>query len=114
AARIETAQRHAAAWGHIVILKGAYTVIAEPAGRTAVLPFASPWLATAGSGDVLAGAIVALLAQGMPAYEAAVVGAYLHAHAGLLAQRALGPVGAVARDFIEHFPTALRNLYTGG
>ena len=112
-ARIETAQRYAAAWGHIVILKGAHTVIAEPAGRTAVLPFALPWLATAGSGDVLAGAIVALLAQGVPAYEAAVVGAYLHGHAGLLAQRTLGPAGAVARDFIEHFPMALRNLYTG-
>ncbi|MGC8780900.1 MAG: NAD(P)H-hydrate dehydratase [Anaerolineae bacterium] len=113
AARIETAQRYAAAWGHIVLLKGAHTVIAGPDGRTAVLPFASPWLATAGSGDVLAGAIVALLAQGVPAYEAAVVGAYLHGHAGLLAQRARGPIGLVARDFIEQFPTALRNLYTG-
>lgn len=113
-ARIETAQRYAAVWGHIVILKGAHTVIAEPAGRTAVLPFALSWLATAGSGDVLAGAIVALLAQGVSAFEAAVVGAYLHGHAGLLAQRARGPIGLVARDFIEQFPMALRALYTGG
>ena len=77
ARRIENARRHAAAWGHVVLLKGAHTVIAAPDGRTAVLPFALPTLATVGSGDVLAGAIVAFLAQGLPPFEAAVTGAYL-------------------------------------
>ena len=71
ARRIENARRWAAEWGHIVLLKGPHTVIAAPDGRTAVLPFALPVLATAGSGDVLAGAIVAMLAQGLPAFEAA-------------------------------------------
>jgi NAD(P)H-hydrate epimerase len=113
AARIETAQRYARTWGHIVVLKGAHTVIAEPGGRTAVLPFALSVLATAGSGDVLAGAIVAMLAQGTPTYDAAICGAYLHGQAGLVAHRTLGAAGAVARDFIERFPEALRNLYTG-
>lgn len=113
ASRIENAQRYAAAWGHIVVLKGAHTVIAEPAGRLAVLPFALPVYATAGSGDVLAGAIVAMLAQGVPPYEAAICGAYLHGQAGLLIYRNQGFAGAVARDFIGRFPEALRNLYTG-
>jgi len=113
ACRIETAQRYAAAWGHIVVLKGAHTVIAAPDGRLAVLPFAMSVFATAGSGDVLAGAIVAMLAQGVPAYEAAICGAYLHGQAGLLTARALGGAGAVARDFINHIPEALRNLYFG-
>ncbi len=111
--RIEAARRAAAAWGHVVVLKGAHTVIAEPTGRTAVLPFALPVLATAGSGDVLAGAIVAMLAQGLPAYEAAVCGAYLHGQAGLTVRRTIGIAGAIARDFIESLPEALSSLYLG-
>ncbi len=67
----------------MVLLKGPHTVIAAPTGQAAVLPFALPTLATAGSGDVLAGAIVALLAQGVQPFEAAVCGAYLHGQAGL-------------------------------
>jgi len=113
AARIETAQRYAKTWGHIVVLKGAHTVIAEPGGRVALLPFALPVYATAGSGDVLAGAIVSMLAQGAPTYEAAICGAYLHGQAGLITHRTVGGAGAIARDFIERFPEALRNLYTG-
>jgi hydroxyethylthiazole kinase-like uncharacterized protein yjeF len=111
--RIENAQRSAAEWGHIVLLKGPHTVIAAPDGRTAVLPFALPVLATAGSGDVLAGAIVAMLAQGLPAFEAAIVGAYLHGQAGLLISRTATLAGVVARDILASFPEALRQLYTG-
>ncbi len=111
--RIETARRYAATWGHVVLLKGAHTVIAEPGGRAGVLPFALPVLATAGSGDVLAGAIVAMLAQGLPPYEAAVCGAYLHGHAGLTVQRDVSIAGVVARDFISRLPEALRHLYLG-
>ncbi|OQA47046.1 MAG: Bifunctional NAD(P)H-hydrate repair enzyme Nnr [Chloroflexi bacterium ADurb.Bin325] len=113
ARRIENARRYAAAWGHIVLLKGPHTVIAAPDGRTAVLPFATAALATAGSGDVLAGAIVAMLAQGLPAFEAAVVGAYLHGHAGLLAERSTGPAGTVAGDLPVRFPEALGQFLSG-
>jgi NAD(P)H-hydrate epimerase len=74
ARRIETARRWAGMWGHVVLLKGPYTVIAEPGGRTAVLPFALPALATAGSGDVLAGAIASMLAQGLQPFEEAACG----------------------------------------
>jgi NAD(P)H-hydrate epimerase len=113
AQRIESALRYAATWGHVVVLKGAHTVIAEPGGRAGVLPFALPVLATAGSGDVLAGAIVAMLAQGLPPYEAAVCGAYLHGHAGLIVHRDVSIAGVVARDLVSRLPEALRHLYLG-
>jgi len=113
ALRIESARRYAETWGHVVVLKGAHTVIAEPGGRAGVLPFALPVLATAGSGDVLAGAIVAMLAQGLPPYAAAVCGAYLHGHAGLIVQRDVSIAGVIARDFISRLPEALRHLYLG-
>jgi hydroxyethylthiazole kinase-like uncharacterized protein yjeF len=113
ARRIESARRYAATWGHVVVLKGAHTVIAEPGGRAGVLPFALPVLATAGSGDVLAGAIVAMLAQGLQPYEAAVCGAYLHGHAGLIVRRSVSIAGVVARDLISRLPEALRHLYLG-
>jgi len=111
ARRIEHARRYAAAWGHIVLLKGPHTVIAAPDGRTAVLPFALPALATAGSGDVLAGAIVAMVAQGLGPFEAATVGAYLHGHAGLLVVRSQGAGAALARDILKCLPGALGQLY---
>ncbi len=104
------AQRTAAKWNAVVVLKGAFTVIAEPAGRVVVLPFANPALATAGSGDVLAGAIVGLRAQGMGAFEAAVAGAYLHGLAGELARAALGDMGVVAGDLPPRLPQALRAI----
>jgi NAD(P)H-hydrate epimerase len=114
AQRIEAARHHAAEWGHVVVLKGAHTVIAEPGGRIAVLPFALSVLATAGSGDVLAGAIVAMLAQGLQPFEAAVCAAYLHGHAGQIVGRTAGTAGAMAHDFIDRFPEALRHLYALG
>ena len=113
AQRIENARRWAATWGHIVLLKGPHTVIAAPDGRTAVLPFALPQLATAGSGDVLAGAIVALVAQGLAPFEAAAVGAYVHGHAGLVLSRIL-PVGGVASDILARLPEALRQVRGAG
>ena len=109
--RIANALRWAAEWGHVVLLKGPHTVIADPDGRAAVLPFANPVLATAGSGDVLSGAILAMLAQGLPAFEAAVCGAYLHGQAGLLILRSGAPAGAVAQDLIARFPEAFGQLY---
>jgi hydroxyethylthiazole kinase-like uncharacterized protein yjeF len=109
--RIATARRWAGEWGHVVLLKGAHTVVAAPDGRAMVLPFANPALATAGSGDVLAGAIVAMLAQGLPAFEAAICGAYLHGQAALLLLRENVAAGVVAGDLLPRFPEALGQLY---
>jgi len=104
------AQRMAARWNTVVVLKGAFTVVADPGGRVFILPFANPALATAGSGDVLAGAIVGLRAQGMAAFEAAVAGAYLHGLAGELARADLGDMGVVAGDLPPRLPQALRRI----
>jgi NAD(P)H-hydrate epimerase len=95
AARLEIAERFAAQWGHVVVLKGAFTVIAAPEGRTMVVPVATPALARAGTGDVLAGLIAGLRAQGMGAFESAAAGAWIHAQAGLLAAKRLGSTATV-------------------
>ena len=81
--RLKLAQEKAQAWGHIVLLKGANTVVAAPTGEATILPFANPMLAVGGSGDVLAGVIASLLAQGVTPYEAAVLGGYIHGATGL-------------------------------
>jgi hydroxyethylthiazole kinase-like uncharacterized protein yjeF len=111
--RESVARRMAAKWGTILMLKGAFTVIAAPDGRVMVMPFANPGLATAGSGDVLAGAVVGLRAQGMGAFEAAVAGAYLHGLAGEFARNDLGDMGMVASDLLLRLPLALRRVRTG-
>ncbi len=96
------AEKYAKEWGHIVVLKGAFTTIAEPDGRTAVLPFASAALARAGTGDVLAGIIVGLRAQGVEAFEAAAAGAWIHAQAGLTALEVEGSAASVlAGDVLD-------------
>ncbi len=97
-------------WGHVVLLKGAYSLVAEPGGRMVVLPFANPALATAGSGDVLAGAVVAMRAQGLPPFEAAVVGGYLHGLAGELAREMMYEVGVGAADLPNFLPLAIKRL----
>jgi ADP-dependent NAD(P)H-hydrate dehydratase / NAD(P)H-hydrate epimerase len=85
-----------------VLLKGADTIIAAPDGRVAINASAPPWLATAGSGDVLAGLIAGLLAQGMVPWDAAAAAAYLHGRAAVLA----GP-GLVAEDLLPALTRAL-------
>jgi NAD(P)H-hydrate epimerase len=112
--RVELARSKAAAWGHIVVLKGAYTVVAAPDGRSALLPFANPLLAVGGSGDVLAGAIVGLLAQGVAPYEAAVLGGYLHAAAGQAAAGQFGDVGLLASELADWLPVARARLLEAG
>ena len=72
--RLEIARAYSRDWGHVIVLKGAFTIVAAPDGQTAVIPVASPALARAGTGDVLAGLIVGLRAQGVPGFEAAVAG----------------------------------------
>ena len=110
AGREAIARQMAAQWSAVVLLKGAFTVVAAPDGRTVVLPFANPGLATAGSGDVLSGAIVGLRAQGLGAFEAAVSAAYLHGLAGELARADLGDMGLVAGDLPPRLPLALRRV----
>ena len=83
--RESVAGKYAKEWGHVVVLKGAFTVIASPDGHMTIIPVATPALARAGTGDVLAGLIVGLRAQGLNAYDAAVAGAFIHAQAGLFA-----------------------------
>ena len=106
------AKRFAGEWNAVVVLKGAFTVVAAPDGRTAVEPFATSSLARAGTGDVLAGTIGGLLAQGIESWHAAVLGAYLHGRAGELAAVHAGAADSIlARDvalFLSHSIAELR------
>jgi len=108
--RESLAIEYAQQWGHVVVLKGAFTVIAASDGRSILLPFANPALATAGSGDVLAGTIAAMRAQGLDAFEAAICGSYLHGTAGEIARREIGLAGVLAGDLLARLPQALRDL----
>ncbi len=107
------ARQMAEKWRQVVILKGAYTVIADPEERVVINPFANPGLATAGSGDVLAGAIVGFLAQGLAPFDAALVGAYVHGLAGELVRKELGGTGMVAGDLLPVLPKVIKLLSSG-
>jgi len=109
--RQEIASKYAKEWGQVVVLKGAFTVIASPDGRITVIPVASPALAHAGTGDVLAGLIVGLRAQGLDAFDAAVAGAWIHAQAGLYAADDLGTSASVlASDVLDSISDVLSDL----
>ena len=109
--RQEIARKYAKEWGHVVVLKGAFTAIASPDGRVTVIPVASPALARAGTGDVLAGLIVGLRAQGLDAFDAAVAGAWIHAQAGLYAADDLGTTASVlASDVLNSVSDVLSDL----
>jgi NAD(P)H-hydrate epimerase len=109
--RLAAAASHAQEWGHVVVLKGAFTVIAAPDGRSTTIPVATAALARAGTGDVLAGLIAGLRAQGVEPYDAARLGAWIHAQAGLLAEEALGDAAAVlAGDLLEAVPEVLARM----
>jgi hydroxyethylthiazole kinase-like uncharacterized protein yjeF len=108
--RLSAARRCAAEWGLTVVLKGANTIVAAPDGRARLSPFANPGLATGGTGDVLAGAITGLIAQGVEPFEAASLGVYLHGLAGELVRRELGEAGMLAGDVAAALPRAVREL----
>ena len=108
--RIGIAMESAARWNKIVVLKGAYTVVAFPGGQATVCPFANAGLATAGTGDVLAGSIAGLLSQGVSMNQAATLGVYLHGMAGERVRDRLGDTGMVASDLLPELPQTLSAL----
>jgi NAD(P)H-hydrate epimerase len=97
-------------WDQVVVLKGAHSVVAEPGGELLRSEVSTPALATAGSGDVLAGVIGAFLAGGSPALEAAACGVAVHGAAGLLAAERIGSAGVMARDLAGLLPEAIAQL----
>jgi len=104
--RVAAARRLAERAGAVVLLKGSRTVVADPTGRAAVNPTGGPWLATAGTGDVLSGVVGALAALGLPAFRAAAGAAWLHGRAADDA----GHAGLVAGDLIDALPIVLAGL----
>jgi NAD(P)H-hydrate epimerase len=108
--RIETARRFAAEWRKVVVLKGAYTVVAAPDGQVKLNPMANAGLASAGTGDVLSGAIAGLLAQGLSTFDAACCGVYVHGLAGDMMRQELGDAGMIASDLLSRLPLAIKEL----
>jgi len=101
AQRMEIASEKAREWDCVVVLKGAHTVISEPAGKTVVLPFATDALAKAGTGDVLTGYIGGLMAQGCASFNAAITGAFIHGLAGKLAGQESSTRSVLASDILR-------------
>ena len=108
--RQEMAKRVSLDWKKTVVLKGAYTVIATSDGQSRISPIANPGLASAGTGDVLSGAIAGLLAQGLSLFDAAALGVYLHAEAGEMVRAKLGDTGMIATDLLPALPQVIKQL----
>jgi NAD(P)H-hydrate epimerase len=108
--RVADATKSAARWSKTIVLKGAHTVVAAPDGQAMVSPFANPGLASAGTGDVLAGTIAGLLSQGLGMDAAASVGVYVHGASGERVRDDIGDAGMLASDLLPHIPRVVRDL----
>ncbi|MBA7472266.1 Bifunctional NAD(P)H-hydrate repair enzyme Nnr [subsurface metagenome] len=111
--RLRVAREEAALWHKTVVLKGAHTVVASPGGEVKISAMANPGLASAGTGDVLSGAIAGLLAQGLTYIAAAACGVYLHGLAGETVRAELGDAGMVASDLLPALPRAIKKIREG-
>ncbi|MBI3744618.1 MAG: NAD(P)H-hydrate dehydratase, partial [Chloroflexi bacterium] len=111
--RLQASREAAKTWSKTVLLKGAYSVVARPEGQAMINPFANAALATAGTGDVLAGIIAGMLAQGLAPFEAAAVAAYIHGAAGERVADQLGDTGTAASDLLTEVPRAVKGLRGG-
>jgi len=108
--RLGSALEASRRFGCVTVLKGANTLVVSPGGKVFINPLALPGLATAGSGDVLTGAVASFLAQGAEPLLAAACGVYLHGKAAQIASSVVGPVGFLAGDIVSHLPLALGGL----
>ncbi len=108
--RVRVAVESAIKWDVAIVLKGAFTVVAYPGGRSMLSPFANPAMATAGTGDVLAGVIAGFLAQGLALEDAAALGVYVHGLAGRRASAKFGFAGMLASDLLPELPKAIKAL----
>lgn len=108
--RKKVAKEFALRYNTILVLKGHQTIVASPEGKTYINNTGNPGMATAGSGDVLAGMLAAFLGQGMSAYQAACSAVYVHGLAGDLAARDKTEVSLIASDIIEYLPKAFKNF----
>lgn len=108
--RVAMAQDAAHEWGHTVVLKGAFTVIATPNGPTRLSPFANPSLSSGGTGDVLSGVIAGLISQGLSTFDAASCGVYVHSLAAEQLRKKFGDAGMVASDLLPQIPITLKAI----
>ena len=108
--RLGMAKRMALEWNKTIVLKGAYTVIVAPDGRTRISPIANPGLASAGTGDVLSGVIAGLVAQGLSLFDAAACGVFLHGEAAEMVRSQLGDAGMIATDLLPAIPLVIKQL----
>lgn len=108
--RLGMTRKAAGHWQKTVALKGAHSIIANAKQQAWISPMANPGLASAGTGDVLAGAIAGLLAQNLPPLTAAACGVYLHAQAGEMVKKQMGDTGMLAGDLLPALPIVIRNL----
>ncbi len=108
--RIESSKRLAVEYGLYVILKGARTIIATPERDVYINPTGNPGMATAGTGDVLSGAIAGFMCQGISAKDSSILGVYLHGMAGDIAAENLSQTALIAGDLLKYFPKAVKKI----
>ena len=114
ATRLDLCRQRACAWNKTIVLKGAHSVVGHPDGSAMLSPYANPGLATAGTGDVLAGIITGLLSQGLPPERAAALGVYLHGAAGDVVRNRIGDTGMIASDLPSIIPRVVADLRATG